>query len=74
MLYHRAGLPIQPGNEGKDCPLRAKTFKFEGGEERGYCQDCFYLKCCVSFFNPILCRVCRDFECPRAGKRPYEPR
>lgn len=69
MLYHKSGHPIQPGNKGEDCPSQEKYFYTKDGEKHYICMDCFYLKCCYPLFDNQLCMLCRDYECPRAGKK-----
>ena len=69
MLYHKSGKPIQPGNCGNDCPSQNEFIILQNGEKHYICKDCFYLKCCYYLFDNRLCMLCRDFECPRAGKK-----
>lgn len=60
MLKDVTGVPIIPGNDGKDCPGNGSNPDIEC-----CCGECDYMLRCLDPQFPAQCRTCADLECPR---------
>ena len=64
MIVDVTGTVLTPGNGGREC-LGNGTFE-------GYeccCDECDYFMCCFENQDSVLCRTCRDADCPFSKKK-----
>ena len=63
MIIDVTGIPLVPGNWGKDCP---GSWEYAG--LNCCCDECDYMLCCLGTHNQAECVVCDDRYCPRSPK------
>ena len=61
MIIDITGVPLLPGNCGKDCP---GNWKFAG--IHCCCDACDYMMCCLETHDPQKCLTCKDTDYPRS--------
>lgn len=69
MIIDITGIPLIPGNHGKDCPGNGINPTIEC-----CCDECDYMLCCIDLKHPEQCAFCEDRNCPRSeksGKKKY---
>ena len=63
MIIDVTGIPLVPGNCGKDCPG-----SWEYARLNCCCDECDYMMCCLETHDPMECVTCDDKECPHSPK------
>ena len=61
MIVDVTGKVLTPGNLGKDCAGNGE------GARECCCDECDYLRCCISADWKEICRGCSDPYCPRCA-------
>ncbi len=62
------GIPLLPGNKGKDCLGNGRHLAQNGEYIECCCDECDYGLCCYEMKEFEDCPTCPIKECPRAGK------
>ena len=64
MITDITGIVLTPGNGGKEC--------LGNGEHPGIeccCDECDYMRCCLTERAADACLSCKDPDCPRRADR-----
>lgn len=69
MIIDVTGIPLMPGNGGKDCVGNGGYFDLSGQKIECCCEECDYLYCCTMMRDNEDCCICNDNHCPNAGKK-----
>ena len=62
MIIDVTGIPIIPGNQGKDCPGNWSSAGWNC-----CCDECDYMICFLDTHDPKECESCTDQDCPRSS-------
>lgn len=65
MILDVTGIPLVPGNNGKDCLGNGEKIDEYGNLIPCCCDECDYMQCCLESHSQDLCRICTDEHCPR---------
>ena len=63
MIIDVTGIPLIPGNRGKDCP---GSWEYAGLD--CCCNECDYMMCCLDTHDTMECGICEDKDCPHSAK------
>ncbi len=61
MIIDVTGIPLIPGNCGKDCP---GSWEYAG--LNCCCDECDYIMCCQDAHTAEECQICSDQHCPHS--------
>ena len=65
MIIDITGIPLTPGNLGKDCLGNGTHMDEKGNEIPCCCDGCDYMQCCLTEHAITICENCTDTECSR---------
>ena len=60
MILDVTGVELVPGNFGQECPGNGEHMDIEC-----CCEECDYMRCCITESWHMHCAICLDGDCPR---------
>ncbi len=66
MIIDITGIPLTPGNGGKNCLGNGTFYDKDGNPLECCCDECDYMICC---FEKTDCNNCYALECPNLPQK-----